>query len=248
MLLTSRRLNAIPEVVHGFSTRSGGCSTGPLESLNLAWDRGSLAQSSENWNRLRRAVNLEGAAVGVVHQVHGDRVWHAQPEGSPLEPQADADAVFTLRAGELVAVRTADCVPILLAGPGVVVAVHAGWRGTAKGIVLRAVETICNAASCQPDQLTAAIGPCISGAAYEVGQEVVEGISERVDPARFVRRSSGRLFVDLKAANGALLEKAGVLDVDILPHCTHSDSAFFSHRRDGSLTGRMASVIGFRAT
>jgi len=163
-------------------------------------------------------------------------------------PQADADAVFSLRAGELVAVRTADCVPILIAGPGVVAAVHAGWRGTAKGIALRAVESICNAASCNPDQLTAAIGPCISKRAYEVGEEVVQGIAQQVEASRFVHRVDAKIYVDLKAANGAILEKAGLLEVDILPHCTHSEPAFFSHRRDGPLTGRMASVIGFRAT
>jgi YfiH family protein len=189
---------------------------------------------------------MECASVAVVHQVHGDRVWAAQPDGDPLVAQADADAVYTQRPGELVAVRIADCVPILIAGPGVVAAVHAGWRGTAQGIVQRAVEQISKAARCEPMDLVAAIGPCIGPAAYEVGEEVVQSIAQRVDVARFVTRTGRRPHVDLRAANGALLEQAGVLAVDILPHCTHADKAFFSHRREGPSTGRMAAVIGLR--
>jgi YfiH family protein len=246
MLLTSTRLGALPGVVHGFSTRRGGCSPGPLDSLNLAWDRGVEADNRENWRRVRVAVGLPECSVSVVHQVHGDGVWTALAAGDPLKAQAEADAVFTKRPNELVAVRTADCVPILLAGPGVVAAVHAGWRGTAKGIVGLAVTAICDAAQCDPGQLVAAIGPCIGLDAYEVGEEVVDGLSHLIDPKHFLRRGDSRPHVDLKAANAAILAQAGVLDIDVLSHCTHSDEAFFSHRRDGASTGRMAAVIGFR--
>ena len=246
MLLTSPRLSALPGVVHGFSTRHGGCSLGPLDSLNLAWDRGDEADNRENWRRVCAAVGLPECAVSVVHQVHGDGVWAARPGGDPLKAQADADAVFTQRPNELVAVRTADCVPILLAGPGVVAAVHAGWRGTAKGIVGLAVTAICDSAQCEPSQLVAAIGPGIGLDAYEVGEEVVDGLSRLVEPQHFLRRGGARPHVDLKAANAAILTHAGVLDIDVLPHCTHSDEAFFSHRREGASTGRMAAVIGFQ--
>jgi polyphenol oxidase len=246
MRLTSSRLNAMAGVVHGFSTRQGGCATAPLDSLNLAWDRGVPEETRENWRRFQHAIGLPDCDVAVVHQIHGDRVWAAEPNGDPLTAQADADAVFTQRPNELVAIRTADCVPVLLAGPGIVAAVHAGWRGTAKAIVAQAVSALCASAQCEPAQLVAAIGPCIGLEAYEVGEEVVEGLSERIDPALFVRRGGPRPHVDLKAANAALLAQAGVVEIDILPHCTYSEATFFSHRREGGRTGRMAAAIGFR--
>ena len=138
----------------------------------------------------------------------------------------------------------ADCVPVLLASPRGVAAVHAGWRGTAAGIVQVAVEHLCSRTGCRPADVLAAVGPCISVEAYEVGEEVVSGISERVPPEVFVDRCRARPHVDLKAANRWLLEDAGVLEVDVLPHCTWGDRRFFSHRRDGELTGRQAAVIG----
>ena len=247
MRLTSGRLNAVKGVVHGFSTRRGGCAAAPLDSLNLAWDRGRIEETRENWRRFQTELGQPDWPVAVVHQVHEDRIESAQPNGDPLVAQSDADAVFTLRPNEFVAVRTADCVPVLLAGPGIVGAVHAGWRGTAKGIVAKAVSSLCAAANCEPGQLVAAIGPCIGLEAYEVGQEVVRGLSARMDPVLFLRHSGARPHVDLKAANAALLRQAGVEEIDILPHCTFEDEAFFSHRRDGALTGRMAAVIGFCA-
>ena len=244
MLVTSSLLSQLPGVVHGFTTRHGGCSHGPLSSLNLAWDRGLADDNEENWRRVKKHVGWSSSPVAVVHQVHGIGVWKAQPNGTPLCPQADSDAVWTDRTHELVAVRTADCVPILIAGPSVVLAVHAGWRGTAQGIVSHAVAEICRQLHCEPAELVAAIGPCISVDRYEVGEDVVAGIAQRVDESVFVRRTTPRPHVDLKAANAQLLRDAGVQHIDVLPHCTHTDSDFFSHRRDGVQTGRMASFIG----
>jgi len=245
MLLTSSLLSAIDGVVHGFTTREGGVSTGALASLNLAWDRGESAHNEENWSRVRQSVGHPHSAVAVVHQVHGEQVVEAVDGGNPLIPQQDADALFTLKPGFLLAVRTADCVPILLAGPGGVAAVHAGWRGTALGIVAKTATLLSERLGCPPHRLKAAIGPSIGCNAYEVGTEVVDGIGAHVPAEVFVKQHGGRLHVDLKAANRFFLEQAGVEDIDVLVECTYENPVFFSHRRDGASTGRMASVIGW---
>ncbi|MEC7239629.1 MAG: peptidoglycan editing factor PgeF [Myxococcota bacterium] len=246
MLLTSSLLSSVDGLVHGFTTRHGGLSTPPYDSLNLAWDRGDIERTRSNWNRVREALGLPDCPVAVVHQVHGKAVVLAEQGGDPLVPQADADAVITTRPGELVAVRTADCVPILLAAPNGVAAVHAGWRGTAKGIAAAAVERLVEETGCSRDEIFAAIGPCIGLDAYEVGEEVVSGIGAILPEEVFVRRGTDRPHVDLKAANRAILENAGVSKIEVLPHCSLSDERFFSHRREGTRTGRMAAVIGRR--
>lgn len=244
MLLTSSLLNSLEGVVHGFTTRHGGVSESPYDSLNLAWDRGEVERTRQNWDRVRGELGLPNGSVAVVHQVHGNRVVMAREGGDPLVAQEDADAVVTTRPGELVAIRTADCVPILLAAPGGVAAVHAGWRGTAQAIVAVAVERLVRETGCSRDDIRAAIGPCIGVDAYEVGEEVVSGISAVVPEEVFVRRGAARPHVDLKAANRAILNQAGVDRVEVLPHCSLSDLRFFSHRREGALTGRMAAIIG----
>ena len=162
------------------------------------------------------------------------------PVNSPLAYHSPA-----ARPGVLLAVRTADCVPILLAGPGGVAAVHAGWRGTAQGILAKAVGVLGVQLGCEAREIRAAIGPSIGLDAYEVGLEVVEGIERLVPKDRFVKQKSGAIHVDLKAANRFQLEQAGVQAIDVLSDCTHQSPLFFSHRRDGPATGRMASVIGW---
>lgn len=178
------------------------------------------------------------AGVGVparVRQVHGDRVVR----GVEVHPGTEADAILS-RAGEgPVAVAVADCVPILLAGPGVVAAVHAGWRGTAAAIVVRAVEAMCAAAGCRPGALRAAIGPAIGACCYEVGDEVREAL------APVARGSRWRLgpAVDLVELNRGLLDRESV-PVEIVAGCTRCGGRSFSHRREGATAGRMLAAIG----
>jgi len=244
-LIRSRLLDRIPGVVHGFTTREGGVSQGPLASLDLAARPHESAEAlAENWRRVTQALGCPGTPVLLASQVHGRAVLDgdlSEPEGGVL---GEGDAVVRTTPGALVAVRVADCVPVLLASPRGVAAVHAGWRGTAAGIVQVALEHLCDRAGCVAAEVVAAVGPCISVDAYEVGEEVVAGIAGRVPPEVFVASEWERPHVDLKAANRWLLEQAGVVEVDVLPHCTWGDRRFFSHRRDGGETGRQAAVIG----
>ncbi len=239
-------LRALHGVRHGFTDRSGGVSQGALASLNLAPRPGELPQAlSTNWSRVTTKLGLSGAPVALVHQVHGSVVLDGDHATRADRVVGEGDGVVVTAPGVVAAVRVADCVPVLLAAPGGVAAVHAGWRGTAEAIVQVAVTTLCERTGAGRDHVVAAIGPCISVEAYEVGPEVVAGLEAVVPPEIFLQPRDPRPHVDLKAANAWLLTQAGVREVDVLPDCTMRDSGFYSHRRDGGLTGRQAGVIAW---
>lgn len=186
------------------------------------------------------------AAVTCVHQVHGDAVHVV----ATWEPPDEGDGLWTNRPGLPVAVRVADCVPLLLWDPEAqaVAAVHAGWRGTALSIGVRAVEAGA-ALGVRPERLRVAIGPCISGARFEVGPDVVAGLKAAgLGEADLALRTGprGRPHVDLRRANRVLLTRAGVLDVHIedVGGCTFDDRRYDSWRRDGPRAGRMRGIIG----
>ena len=181
----------------------------------------------------------------IVRQVHGQAVYiDSAAEGAPAErteaPRCDADAVVVRRPGALARILTADCVPILLATTDgrAVAAVHAGWRGLVAGVIQAAVAAL-------DAPFVAAVGPAISAAHFEVGDEV----ADQFEP-RFVQRGPGpRPHVDLPAAACSVLNSSGAELIDATDRCTYADEAFFSHRRDvthrgAGTTGRMASVIG----
>ncbi|MCB9761559.1 MAG: peptidoglycan editing factor PgeF [Alphaproteobacteria bacterium] len=246
MMLYSPTLARSGGVVAGFTTRRGGVSAGPLRSLNLARRPGETPQAlAENWRRVGMALGVEGASVALCSQVHGDAVLDASAVGPGITSVGAADALICTRPGVLVAVRVADCVPILMAAPGAVAAVHAGWRGTAARIATKALAQLCAAAGCAPAAVVASIGPCIGPERYEVGDEVVEAMCALVPREVAVLEREPRCHVDLQAVNRALLADAGVGQVEILRRCTASEpDHFYSHRRDGAATGRQAGVIG----
>jgi polyphenol oxidase len=251
-------------VPHGFSTRLGGVSGGMFASLNFGNPgelRGEERDPPDNIAVNYRVLLEEiGAAspstreVVEVHQVHEATV-HVVRRGEPARVggrDVKADAIITDDPGRVVAVRVADCAPVLLASAdgGVVAAVHAGWRGVIAGVAPAACEVMQRAFGART--LFAAIGPCISGEHFEVGEEVAAEF-ERVFPAssgatRIVIPPSkplGRPHVDLKAALTVQLHAAGVDVVETLPHCTFAGAElFFSHRRERGKTGRMVAVIG----
>ena len=231
-------------IPHGFSTRIGGVSEGPYASLNLGK---STADPRPNVREnLRRFEVSVGGAIGFANQVHGNAVFDATD--LPVPDGCAADALMSSVAGRFVGVKTADCVPVLLAIPGkIVAAVHAGWRGTALGIVAIAAKTLCDRASATSRDLLAAIGPCIGGCCYEVGDEVVNGVRSAAGAGDWLREAEGKPHVDLAKANAQILTALGVEQIDVLGGCTGCQPAlFFSHRRDHGVTGRMACAIAMR--
>jgi hypothetical protein len=148
----------------------------------------------------------------------------------------------------LLAVRTADCVPVLLVQgepATAVAAIHAGWRGVAADILGAAITALRSIDSDAP--IHAAIGPAISGRNYEVGEEVVDAIcATGVPAAEFVVRLPGapRPFADVRAAARWQLSRDGVARIEQLPQCTYTDPTLWSHRRDGLSRGSLAAVVG----
>ncbi len=235
-------------VPNGFTTRVGGCSVGATASLNLAVRGGDPPSSvAENWRRVVASVrpDLDVSRLALLHQVHGADVVRVDAPSGPLAVVAEADGAVTIRRDVVLAVRVADCVPILLAAPGGVGVAHAGWRGTASGVLAATVRALCDASGASPGQVRVAIGPCIGAARYEVGDEVVAGIvASGVPPSCFVTMGPrGRPHVDLVAAVRWQAAALGVAGVEVVAGDTSVDPDLYSHRRDGPETGRFAGVV-----
>ena len=226
---------------HGFSTRRGGVSVGPFESLDLARTVGDDPEAvAENTRRFERAIGGP-ARLYEVSQVHGDTIVEVSDEPVLDVRTIEADGLLTRTAGAAVAVRTADCVPVLLADPktGAVAAVHAGWRGVEARIVPLAVERLGH-----PTRLLAVIGPHIRLDAFEVGPEIAERIAAVAHGEPVVEDRDPRPHVDLARTLRAQLARAGVERIDDVGGCTHAEAdRFFSHRRDRGNTGRHLSAI-----
>jgi YfiH family protein len=241
--------------VHGFTTRAGGVSAPPFETLNLGGKWGDdPAAVSENRRRVERAA---GGPVATARQVHGAAVVRVRAGDDRAALAArEADALCTDAPGVVLGVFVADCIPAVLVDPrtGAVAAVHAGWRGTVAGVLPAAVRALAAEFGARPGDLRAALGPAIGPCCFEVGPEVVAAFEALCPDARargIVLPSplgaAGKANVDLKAANRLLLERAGVAPeaIDAGPECTHCDRArFYSFRRDGNATGQLMGVVG----
>jgi polyphenol oxidase len=245
---------AIPNLVHGFCGRRGGASDGGFAELNLSFRVGDEADAvHENWRRVTPMV--EGLQFVTMTQVHGTHVVALQQDTTAI---GEADAMVTRRSGAALSVLTADCVPILLVAPDdhVVAAVHAGWRGTLGGIVVRAVLHLERLFGVNPANVYAALGPAIGGCCYEVGGSIVADLEQRWGSMPgAIRHESGRKpLLDLRSVNTALLTRVGVpaARVASLGPCTRCAAAdYFSHRAAmrtvDRVTGRQLSFIGWRA-
>jgi YfiH family protein len=229
-----------PQRVRAVSTtRHGGVSRPPYDSLNLAEHVGDDAGAvAANRGFLEQAMRLP-AMPSWLQQVHGTQVVDAAGLRAPVA----ADAAYALEPGVVCAVLTADCLPVLLCDRGgrAVAAAHAGWRGLAAGVIERTI-----AAMAVPEsELVAWLGPAISADAYVVGEEVRETFITH-DPAAemaFWPAAGGGWHTDLYRLARQRLRSHGVIAVHGGEFCTCQDPVrFYSYRRDG-VTGRMASLI-----
>ena len=246
--------------VNGFSTRIGGVSEMPANALSLA---GFNEDAAENIleNRRRFLKLFPGKwELGGCWQVHGAdvRVVQTAEEAKPAENQLGetifCDVIVSNAEGVLAAVKTADCVPILLGDPvsGAFAAVHAGWRGTLAGAVVVGVERLAKEYDANPEDLRVAIGASAGPCCYEVGSEVIEAFTKRFADGEklFTETRPGHAMVDLLMANRDQLESAGVLPerIHTAPICTMCRTdLFFSYRKEKSLhgkVGRLMAVVG----
>jgi polyphenol oxidase len=230
---------------HGFSTRNGGVSDGNYTSLNLGGAVGDDPECvRENHRRLADTVKYDPVRLHQTSQVHGRAVFVPGESAEVAESvRCEADGLVARYPGMAVAVRVADCVPVLLGSKtrGWVAAVHAGWRGVAQKILSEAVTAL----QCDGSDLVAAVGPSIGPCCFEVGEEVAEELSQVTGPEVIVRSPThSKPHVNLWKAVEIQLKSLGIRDIDLLQRCTRCEAQhFFSFRRDGQKSGRMVGVI-----
>ncbi len=224
-----------------FTTRRGGFSEGPYESLNL----GRLtADRAECVIRNRKTLQAQvGAPLAYIRQVHGTGVRRVV--ASPEQPSEDADvqSAFPEADGQATTLRglapmvlAADCLPIAIGGSGAVAVLHCGWPGLAGEILAEGVRAVREIGDDGP--LMAAIGPGAGPCCYEVGEELRVVFADYGPGVRVGRN------LDLKVIAREQLHRAGVSEVHDVGICTicAEPSLFFSHRRDKGITGRQAAL------
>ncbi|AXI55911.1 peptidoglycan editing factor PgeF [Sulfitobacter sp. JL08] len=225
--------DALTPARHGFFTRRGGASSGVFSGLNCG--AGSSDQSDMvaiNRARVADAMNVAHDHLVSVHQVHSTDVVTLT---DPLSEKPRADAMVTATPGLALSVLSADCQPVLFHDPkaGIIGAAHAGWRGALDGILEATIEAM-EALGANRENINAAIGPCISQSAYEVGPDFLdEFLADDHDNARFFANGAGdRMQFDLPAFGLHRLRRAGVGHAEWTRHCTYTDAdRFFSYRR-----------------
>lgn len=246
----SSRAGVLAGVKHGFFGREGGVSKGIYASLNAGTGSGDdPANVLENRSRIAAAFAIERDHLVGVHQVHSATAFCISGPFKDERPQADA--LVTTAPGVAISILTADCTPILFADAkaGVIGAAHAGWRGALGGVIQNTVWLMCEFGA-DPNNIAAAIGPCIHQGSYEVGPEFeAEFLNVDASFARFFVPGAGdRLHFDLPNFCAARLTASGVKQIETLPLDTYAESArLHSHRRSvhekAGDYGRNCSVI-----
>ena len=246
-------------VVHAFSTRHGGVSSGTFASLNLSARVGDLPELVvENRRRLLESLGLRLEDTVALLQVHGNRVVEATGgdrgrgvvESAPLPEQADA--MITRESGLGLLIVAADCVPVLFWDPvkGAIGAAHAGWRGTVRGVAARTLVAMAETFGTKAGDVLVGVGPAIGPCCYEVDEPVLSAL-EQAFPDHYSRvvapaYRSGHGMLDLQEANRLQLLDAGVPEsqIEVLGLCTacHRDQ-FYSERAEGRPSGRFGAVI-----
>ena len=237
---------------HAFLTRNGGSSQGVFSSLNFALGTGDSDEHvRENLERVGNTLGVKGNHIYFMSQVHGVdyHVAHSSDVQDDVQKK-QGDIVLSKDPDVAAAIRTADCVPVLLACrvTGWVAACHSGWQGCVRGAVPASVKALFSQGA---ESLIAAIGPHISKAAFEVDDDVAEQLLQASPDKTIVDRSQSKPHVDLRKMVRSQLLTAGLSDenIDDVYGCTALEpERFFSFRRDKNPSGRMLSLIAPRRT
>jgi len=240
-----------PGLVHAVSTRRGGVSPAPWDSLNLSHTRGDdTARVNENHRRLCAALDVPADALTNAYQVHGAQVRLIGP-AQRGERQMNTDALITAAPDTPLLLRFADCTPIVIYDPvhHALGLAHAGWRGTVAGIAAATVHAMQVSFGSRPAELLAGVGPAIGPCCYEVGDEVEEAVRQAFSnpEALLPPGPRARRHFNLWAANGQQLEEAGVRQIETAELCTacHHDW-FFSHRAAAGRCGHFGALVMLR--
>lgn len=235
-------------IVHAISTRHGGISPAPFNTLNLSHMTGDdVANVATNMQRWHAVLSLNASATVSASQAQADRVafvgaWH---RGTCV---ADVDVLLTNEPGVPLMLRYADCVPILFFDPihRAIGIAHAGWRGTVAKIATKAARAMFDAFGTRPHDLIACVGPSIGPCCYRVGDDVVACVRAAFNNADqlLLMQLDGTLHFDLWQANAQQLRALGVEQVEVARLCTadHTDD-FYSWRAENTNTGRFGAII-----
>jgi len=250
-------------ITAGFSSKNGGVSSGPYDSLNCAFhvhDRDEdVIQNRED---IAKVLHLPFDAWTCGEQVHSNHVFEVKEEHRGLGRKTrasaiqDTDALITNVPGVWLTSFYADCVPLYFWDPikRAVGLAHAGWKGTVLEIAAKTIEKMGEAYGSMPGDIRTAIGPSIGACCYEVDDHVMQHVNDLAqtftlseqDPPIFIAKSNGKFMLDLKQFNRHIMIKAGILptNIECSTWCTScQEEDFFSHRRDQGRTGRMISWI-----
>ena len=234
ILTNAGAVNAISLRVEGkpdyFSMRHNGDGTGENDR-------------ARNRREFLLLLGFDESSVVRGEQIHGDNIRFVEAPGN----YPDTDSLVTKTKNLVLAISVADCVPILIADKKsqTIAAIHAGWRGTAKRIAVKAIDFMVNELRCDPKNIFAFIGPSAGVCCYEVG----EVVAKRFRDGEVMKSSNPEKFLlDLKAANFSQLVGHGVPkgNIEVSKYCTIHDTKFHSYRRDGTASGRMLAVIGMK--
>jgi YfiH family protein len=253
--LTSPLLSGCPAVSHGFSTRTGGVSAAPWDTLNLGVGRGDdLSAVQENYRRFCGCIGTDSRRAVLSKQIHETtvRTVTAADAGKGLYADRDytADALITNEPNLPLTVFSADCGILLLYDPqaGCIGAVHAGWRGCAAGIVEKTVAELVRVYGASPERLLAAIGPCIGACCFETDGDVPAAMRAALGAAAepYFTLRGAKYHVDLAGLNRAWLIRAGLIaeHISVCGLCTacHPE-LFWSHRKMGNARGAQIAMI-----
>ena len=239
-------------VPHCFTTRLGGVSKAPMDSMNLAVRLDDTeAAVTQNFAILGETIGFQPSDLVLTRQTHTDivRVVDGSDRLGCLHRVYPAcDGLVTNTPGLTLVVFSADCTPILLHDPvtGAVGAVHAGWRGTAQDIAAKAVNAMVTHFGSRPQDIRAAIGPNIGPCCFKTDEDVPQAMLQTFGKAALesIRTSEEKYYVNLKELNALSLHRAGVQQVEISPLCTACrQDLFWSHRKTGDMRGSQGALI-----
>lgn len=244
---SSHILDALDFIRHGFLSRVGGISEPPFSSLNFdTRDGDDIKNVEHNKTIAGRLFGFDASRVLTINQSHGNDALIIDKPVKDISglSKTSADAIITNQYGIAIGILTADCVPILLADPvkKLVSVVHAGWRGTAKRIVQKTIETMVKHFGSGKKEIVAAIGPSIGQCCYKVDEVVAKEFGDN----GFINKEDDCWRLDLKKANLGQMVNSGILEknISVEDFCTSCrNDLFFSYRADGKITGRQLNFV-----
>jgi YfiH family protein len=240
------------KIKHGIFTRSGGISPDSFSSLNVGQSAGDSRENVvENRKRIFQVFDQSVDSIFDVWQIHSDQVKFTRLPRKSDTKHEQADAILTDSKNVSLFMQFADCVPILIYDPknNIIGIVHAGWQGTVKRIVQNAVKYLIDAFSSDPEQILAGIGPSIGPDHYEVGNNVIIEVDDKLleFQSEVLISKNGSTYFDLWKSNELLLRQSGLKNIEVAGICTACNlDDWYSYRIEGQKSGRFGVFMSLK--